>query len=119
MSEETRGGEGTPVPPKPFQRFTERYPSVAEAYSSLGDAVRQVGPLSEREISLVKLGISLGARLEGAAHAHTRKALAAGVDEESLRQVAILSCPTLGFPQMMAGLGWVEDVLEPEADSSR
>lgn len=104
-----------PPPPKPFRQFTERHPEIAKAYSDLGDAVRAAGPLGEREIALVKLGISLGARLEGAAHAHTRKAVAAGVEPESLRQVALLTCPTLGFPQMMAGLQWVEDVLKPRS----
>jgi alkylhydroperoxidase/carboxymuconolactone decarboxylase family protein YurZ len=87
---------------------------VAEAYRRLGEAVRAEGPLSEREVHLVKLAISLAARLEGAAHAHARKAQAAGVDAESLRQVALLTCPTLGFPPMMAALGWVEDVIEKE-----
>ena len=101
-----------PTPPKPFLRFTERHPDVARAYNALGEAVRKAGPLSVREVALVKLGISLGSRQEGAAHAHTRKAVAAGVDHDSLRQVALLSCPTIGFPPMMAGLGWVEDVIE-------
>lgn len=106
--------QDNPTPPKPFQRFTERFPGIADAYSRLGESVRAAGPMTEREIHLVKLGISLGARLEGAAHAHTRKAIATGVDIESLHQVALLTCPTLGFPRMMAGMGWVEDVLEGE-----
>ena len=105
-----------PRPPKPFREFTERHPEIARAYGALGDAVRKAGPLSEREIALVKLGISLGARLEGAAHAHTRKAVAAGVEPEALIQVALLTCPTQGFPQMMANLHWVRDILEPEKD---
>ena len=100
-----------PEPPRPFREFTDRHPDVAHAYESLGTAVRGAGPLSEREIALIKLGISLGARLEGAAHAHARKALAAGIDAATLRHVAILTVPTLGFPTMMASLGWVEDVV--------
>ena len=100
-----------PVPPKPFQRFTAKQPAIAKAYMELGEAVRKAGPLNEREIALVKLAISLGARLEGAAHAHARKAVAAGIEAESLLHVGMLTCPTLGFPQMMAGLGWIEDVI--------
>lgn len=97
-------------PPKPYRDFVQRHPHVASAYEQLGEAVRAAGPLSEREIALVKLAISVGARLEGPTHAHTRKARAAGVETEALEQVAVLACPTVGFPNMMAALSWVRDV---------
>jgi len=58
----------------------------------------------------VKLSISIGARLEGATHAHARKGLAEGVEAAALEHVAILSCPTTGLPAMMMALGWVRDV---------
>ena len=95
-------------PPKFFRDFVQAHPAVAEAYQALGEAVR-AGPLSEREIALVKLAFSLGARLEGGAHAHARKARAAGVSPKELEQVALLAIPTLGFPAAMAGLAWVRD----------
>lgn len=103
-----------PPPPEPFRKFVEKHPDVADAYRRLGEAVAEAGPLSEREIHLVKLGVSLGARLEGASHAHTRKARAAGIEPDALRHAAILTCPTLGFPSMMMCLNWVEDELEDE-----
>jgi alkylhydroperoxidase/carboxymuconolactone decarboxylase family protein YurZ len=101
-----------PVPPKPFTKFASEHPDVAAAYERLGDAVRAAGPLSQREVALVKLALSLGARMEGAAHAHARKALAAGIEPAALEHVAILSCPTVGFPAMIMALGWVRDVAE-------
>ena len=98
-------------PPRPFVSFSADHPEVARAYEQLGDAVRAAGPLSERDVALVKLALSIGARMEGAAHAHARKALAAGLDPAVLEHVAILSCPTIGFPAMMMALGWVRDVV--------
>ncbi|GJQ21974.1 MAG: hypothetical protein HBSIN02_23290 [Bacteroidia bacterium] len=98
--------------PKRFQQFTEHYPAVAKAYEQLGDAVHGAGPLDEKTRALVKLAISTGARLEGAVHAHARKALAAGVTPEELRHAVMLSLPTIGLPSMMAALSWVDDVLE-------
>jgi len=68
--------------------------------------------LTAREVALVKLGVSIGARMEGAAHAHVRKAMAQGIDAAALEHVAILSCPTIGFPAMMMARGWVRDVAE-------
>jgi len=97
-------------PPKPFREFVERHPDVAGAYEKLGEAVRAAGPLTEREIALVKLAVSVGARMEGSTHAHTRKARAAGVETAAIEQVALLACPTIGFPNMMAALSWVRDV---------
>ncbi|MBM3286189.1 MAG: carboxymuconolactone decarboxylase family protein [Candidatus Eisenbacteria bacterium] len=104
-----------PEAPKAFRKFQDAHPEVSAAYEALGEAVRRAGPLTGREVALVKLAISIGARLEGAAHAHSRKALAAGIEPEALRQVAILAAPTIGFPPMMAGLGWVEETIEKRA----
>lgn len=102
--------------PKRFQKFTEDYPLVAKAYQELGDAVHACGPLDERTRSLIKLAISTGARLEGAVHAHTRKALKAKCTAEEMRQVALLSLPTIGLPSMMAALSWIDDIIEKKND---
>lgn len=104
-------------PPEMFREFVRRYPDVAEAYDRLGEQVRRAGPLSPREVALVKLGISVGARMQGAAHAHARKARAQGIEPAAIEHVALLSCPTIGFPNMMSALGWVRDVLDDVAGS--
>lgn len=98
-------------PPESFREFARRFPGVVEAYERLGEQIRRAGPLSPREVALVKLAISVGARMEGAAHAHARKARAQGVEPAAIEHVALLSCPTIGFPNMMSALGWVRDVL--------
>jgi len=104
-----------PKIPKPYQQMHESYPEMMEAYESFGRAAKQAGPLSDREVSLVKLAISIGSGLEGAAHSHCRKALDAGCTPDDLRHVAIVSAPTIGFPTMMRARSWVEDVLEKSA----
>ena len=98
--------------PKPFVRFQQEVPAVAAAYEALGQAVHAAGPLTEKTRSLVKLAVSIGALREGAVHAHSRKALAAGASPEEMRHVAYLALPTIGFPGMMAALSWVNDVLD-------
>ena len=105
-------------PPKRFQKFVKEYPKVAKAYETLGDEVHAVGPLDEKTRALVKLSISVGARLEGAVHSHVRKALAVGAKPDELRHVALLSLPTIGLPSMMAALSWIDDVLQ-ESRSKR
>ncbi|MBI3273079.1 MAG: carboxymuconolactone decarboxylase family protein [Planctomycetes bacterium] len=100
-----------PKLPKPFTEFVKLYPQVAEAYERMGAAAHAAGPLDPKSRALIKLAISVGARLEGAVHSHARKALAVGCSPEELAHVAILSLPTLGLPSMMAARTWIEDVL--------
>lgn len=99
-------------PPEFYRRFIDRYPEVGEAYEELGEATKKVGPLDARTAELVKLGLAIGAWHEGAVHSHARRALDAGASPEEVRHVVLLATTTLGFPAMMAGLSWVEDVLE-------
>lgn len=98
-------------PPKRFLQFKKDYKKIFDAYERLGSAVHEAGPLDDKTRALIKLGISTGARLEGAVHSHVRKALDAGVTPAELRQVALLSLPTIGLPSMMASLSWIDDVI--------
>jgi AhpD family alkylhydroperoxidase len=98
--------------PKRFEKFQDEFPEVANAYEKLGNAVHNAGPLDEKSRALIKLAISTGARLEGAVHSHTRKALAAGCTIEEIKQVIILALPTIGLPSTMAAMSWVDDVIE-------
>ncbi len=99
--------------PSRFVSFKEHYPVVAKAYEALGTACHSAGPLDEKTRALVKLGISIGARLEGGTHSHARKALDAGATRQELRQVAILAIQTIGFPPAMAAMSWIDDIVAP------
>lgn len=98
--------------PKRYERFMETYPEVGKAYRALGDAVADAGPLDAKVRALVKLGISVGARQEGGARSHVRKALEAGATPEEIRHAVMQATTTVGFPTMMAGLSWADEVLE-------
>jgi 4-carboxymuconolactone decarboxylase len=98
--------------PSAYQQMKQSNPKMLEAYEALGAACAASGPLDARTISLVKLGMSLAAGLEGAAHSHARKALEAGCTEAELLHVANLSAPTIGWPSMMRAREWVTDVTQ-------
>lgn len=100
-----------PMPPTPYQGIRRRYRAVVEAYERLSAVCHESGPLPPKVRALVKLALALGARMEGAAHAHTRLALAAGWPPSAVRHVALLATTTLGFPTMMTCHSLVEDVL--------
>ena len=97
--------------PKRYIAFIEKYPAIGKAYQELGEAVGESGPLDSKSRALIKLGVCIGAGLEGGAHSQARKALEAGATPDELRHAALQSLTTVGFPTMMRGLSWVEDVL--------
>ena len=97
--------------PGAYEAFRKRHKDIAEAYDRLGEAAAEAGPLDPKTRELVKLGIALGAGLEGAVHSHVRRALEAGAKPEEIRHAALLALTTAGFPSMMSGLTWVDDVL--------
>ena len=98
--------------PKRYEVFMETYPDVGKAYRELGDAVADAGPLDAKTRSLIKLGIAIGARHEGSAHSQARKAIEAGATPDEIRHAVLQATTTVGFPTMMAGLSWVDDVLK-------
>jgi len=97
--------------PGRFLEFQKKFPTVFQAYDSLGAATATAGPLDGKARALVKLGIAVGAQMEGAVHSHTRRALEAGCTPEEIRHVVLLSTTTMGFPSMMKTLSWVEDII--------
>ena len=92
------------------------HPEVWDAYSDLGRAVAEAGPLDARERRLVKLALAVASQREGATHSHARRALEEGMSPEALRQVALLAIPTAGFPAAVAGLTWIQDILEEDVE---
>ncbi|WP_299234535.1 carboxymuconolactone decarboxylase family protein [uncultured Halomonas sp.] len=93
-------------------QVAEQYPEVWDAYAELGKACAESGPLDARTRRLVKLALAVGARSEGAVHSHARRALEEGETSEALKQVAMLSIPTLGLPRGVAALTWIEDITD-------
>lgn len=90
----------------------ETYPAVGQAYVGLGDAVAAAGPLDEKTREFVKIGIAVGARQEGGVRSHVRRALEAGATADEIRHTVMQATTTVGFPTMMAGLSWADEILE-------
>jgi 4-carboxymuconolactone decarboxylase len=97
--------------PEAFQKFSREYPKIHQAYEALAAAAHESGPLDERTRRLVKLAISVGARLEGAVRSHTWQAREAGVTEAEMDHVVLLSLTTIGLPSMVAARTWVASAL--------
>lgn len=92
--------------------LAQTHPLIWEAYAGLGRACAQAGPLDATAQRLVKIALALAAGSEGAAHSHVRRALDEGHDAATLKQIALLAIPMLGFASGMRMLSWIEDVTE-------
>lgn len=90
--------------------LAEQHPDIWDAYSALGKATSDSGPLSDREKRLVKLALAIGAGSEGAVHSHTRRAKSEGIENEAITQVAMLAIGPLGLPRAVAAKTWIEDI---------
>jgi alkylhydroperoxidase/carboxymuconolactone decarboxylase family protein YurZ len=98
--------------PSAYRRFADAQPRIMKAYEELSSATLADGPLDRKHAELVKVGITIGAGLEGATHSHVRRALEAGATPEEIRHAIRLALTTVGFPSMMAALGWANDVID-------
>jgi alkylhydroperoxidase/carboxymuconolactone decarboxylase family protein YurZ len=98
--------------PETASTFAEEQPPVWDAYTELGAACSEAGPLNDDTRRLVKLALAIGAESEGAVHSHVRQGLDEGLSRAELKHVATLAIPTLGFPQAMAARSWIRDLTE-------
>ncbi len=55
----------TVLPPSRAGDLARTYPTVWNAYASLGQAAAEAGPLDNRTRRLIKLALAIGARSEG------------------------------------------------------
>lgn len=96
-------------------RLAKEYPDIWAAYAELGKSASDAGPLDAKTRRIANLALAIGGRSEGAVHSHARQALNEGFSKDEIKQVALLAITTLGFPQAIAALSWIEDITESES----
>jgi alkylhydroperoxidase/carboxymuconolactone decarboxylase family protein YurZ len=100
--------------PKPFINFQKNFSDVHAQYEKLAQTCREHGPLDQKSQDLVKLGIAIGQNSKGGVMSNTRKALASGATADEIHHAVLLSLTTVGFPAMIAAMGWANEVLEKQ-----
>jgi len=100
--------------PKTYEDFADNFSDIMKDYQQLGKTCRESGPLAQKYQDLVKLGIAIGANSRGAVMSSVRKARVSGSTPEEITHAVLLSLTTTGFPNMIAALGWVNEVLDQD-----
>jgi len=97
--------------PGRYSEFRKEFPAISRAYDEISTVTANAGPLSEKMVQLIRLGMAIGSGQEGAVHSHARRALEAGAKPDEVRHAGLLALTTLGFPRMMTGLSWIDDTV--------
>jgi AhpD family alkylhydroperoxidase len=97
--------------PSTYSALQESQPELIRAVEALGQTVHQIGPLDAKQAHLIQLAAAAAIRSEGAVHSHARRAQDAGASPQEIRHALMLLTSTIGFPQVVAALSWVEDLL--------
>lgn len=98
--------------PSHYLKVKENHPEYIKAVEALGEAAKNAGPIDKKTAHLIQLGAAVTNRSEGSVHSHTRQLLGMGVGPDEIRHSVILLTNTIGFPNAMAGLTWVNDVID-------
>ncbi len=99
---------------KHYEVVKEHHPEYIEAVERLGKTAKEAGPVDAKTAQLIQLAASVACKSEGAVHSHTKRALDEGATKSEIRHCIIILSNTLGFPAVMAGMSWVNDILDEE-----
>ncbi len=102
----------TEITQKHYLSLQKRFGKVMTSVENLGKTLKTAGPIKAKEAELIQLAASLAIRSEGAVHSHVKRALDAGATEEEIYHTLILLTSTIGFPTVMAGISWIDDVMK-------
>lgn len=95
-----------------YKWLLQKFNAVMEKHQDLGKAVREAGPIDEKNSQLIQLGAAAAIRSEGSVHSHVKRALKAGATPEEIYHAIILLTSTIGFPAVAAALSWAKDIVE-------
>jgi alkylhydroperoxidase/carboxymuconolactone decarboxylase family protein YurZ len=95
--------------PPTLQRFIKKYSEIWSAHEKLGVECTKAGPLSDKEIQLIKLAITGSQMLETAFKTHVNKAIEAGAKPAEIEHAVIQFLPILGMGRTMMTMKWFQE----------
>ena len=98
--------------PGTYKEFVKRFPALGRAHENIAKSVEEAGPLDAKTLSLIKIGICVGAGLESALRSHVRRAMQHGATAAEVEQAILLGMNTVGFPRTVAAWRWATQQIE-------
>jgi AhpD family alkylhydroperoxidase len=101
----------TPLP-RNYDWLAAKFNNVIQNHQELGKALREAGPLNNKDANLIQLAAAAATKAEGAVHSHVKRAMDSGATPEEIYHAILLLTSTIGFPAMAAALSWARDIIE-------
>lgn len=104
-----------PLLPSSLQQFEHDDAEVRRAFAAAGETcLGRGGHFDEKTRRLVKPGLAVACRNEGAAHSAARHALSSGDLMPEVAHVANLAVTNMGRPFASDALTWIQDAVSKE-----
>ncbi len=98
--------------PDTLEGFKREFPEAWSAYEQLRNVCDKSGPLDQKTVELIKIGISSVLGREGGLVAHISKAQKLGAPKEEIYQAILLASGLSGFPSTLAAFSVARKHLE-------
>jgi len=97
--------------PPSLKAFIRKYPEVWTAHERLGVECARAGPLTNKEIQLVKIAVTASLMLETSFKTHVQKALRAKATRTEVEHTIIQMLPIVGLGRTMTAMKWYIEAL--------
>ena len=98
------------LPPN-LRAFIRKYPKVWAAHERLGIECARAGPLTAKEMQLIKIAVAASLSLETSFKTHVQKAMRAGATRAEVEHAIIQILPIVGIGRTMMAMKWHSDVV--------
>jgi 4-carboxymuconolactone decarboxylase len=95
--------------PPTLRDFIKAHPQVWEAHERLGIEAAKAGPLSEKQVQLIKLAVTGSQMLETAFKTHVQKAVSAGATKAEVEHAIIQLLSIVGMGRTMMAMKWYQE----------
>jgi alkylhydroperoxidase/carboxymuconolactone decarboxylase family protein YurZ len=97
--------------PATLQEFIKRYPKVWSAHENLGLECKHAGPLSDKQLQLIKIAVTGTLALETPFRTHVKKATQAGASKHEIEHAILQLLPIVGMGRTMMVMKWYQESL--------
>jgi len=95
--------------PPSLRAFIRKYPEVWTAHERLGVECARAGPLTSKEIQLIKIAVTGTLMLETSFKTHVQKALRAKATRTEIEHTIIQMLPIVGIGRTMMAMKWYNE----------
>ena len=97
--------------PPSLRKFVGKYPEVWSAHERLGLECGRAGPLTPKEIQLIKIAITGSLSLETPFKTHVQKAIRTKASRAEVEHTIIQLLPIIGMGRTMMAMKWYNETL--------